>query len=100
MAVTKTYVGLNEDGTPHFHYESDGHVLLTGPVYGQITTDDGTSYDVSDAVIEIDPAHAGELAHKIGVRHEEHGHPDHGPDNPFVHECSEHCGEFARKADQ
>lgn len=99
MAITKTFLGLNPDGSPHFHYESDGAVLITGPIYGTVTTEDGTAYDVSDQVIEIDPAHAGELAHKIGVHHEETGdHPDHSPDNPFVHECTEHCGEFARKA--
>jgi len=98
VTITKTYLGLNEDGTPRFHYESDGHVLITGPIYGTVTTEDGTDYDVSDHVIEIDPAHAGELAHKIGVHHEEHGHPDHDDGHPFVHECTEHCGEFARKA--
>src|SRR2546430_7818521 len=36
--LTKTYLGQNEDGTPHFHYESDGHVVITGPVYGKMTT--------------------------------------------------------------
>jgi hypothetical protein len=100
MAVTKTYVGLNPDGTPHFLYESDGHVLITGPIYGTVQTEDGTTYDVSDQVIEIDPAHAGDLAHKIGVYHEEHGHPAHAADNPFVHDCTEHCGALARKADK
>jgi hypothetical protein len=42
MAITKTYLGLNPDGTPHFHYESDGAVLITGPIYGTVTTEDGT----------------------------------------------------------
>ena len=96
MAMTKEFLGLNDDGTPHFHYKTDGHALLTGKVYGNFTMEDGTVYDVSDAIIEIDPKHAGEIAHKIGVHHEENGHPDHGPDEPFTHQCTDHCGEFAR----
>lgn len=87
MAVTKTYVGQNDDGTPHFHYESDGHVVVTGPIYGQVTTEDGTSYDVSDAVIEVaSPEHATEVARLVGVRHAEIGHPKHDTDNPFMHQ--------------
>lgn len=91
--LTKTYLGQNEDGTPHFHYESDGPVLITGPVYGKFTTSDGTEYDVSEQVIELkSEEHGGELAHLIGVRHEERGHPHHDSSIPFVHVCTDSCG--------
>jgi hypothetical protein len=97
MTLTKTYLGRNEDGTPHFHSESDGHVVVTGPAYGQVTTSDGTAYDVSEAVIEVaGPEHAGEVSHLIGVMHEERGHPDH-PDVPFVHACTDECGALKRE---
>jgi hypothetical protein len=96
MTMNKTYLGNNPDGTPHFHYETDGHALITGKVYGNFTMEDGTVYDVSDPVIEIDPKHAGEIAHKIGVHHEENGHPDHKEGEPFVHECTDHCGDLKR----
>lgn len=98
MAITKTYLRQNEDGTPHFHYESDGHVVITGPAYGPVTTSDGTVYDVSDQVIEVaGPVHAGEVVHLIGVMHEERGHPDHAPDSPFVHTCEDSCGALKRE---
>lgn len=58
------------------HYESEGHVILTGPIQGSLTLEDGTEYDVSDAVVEIDPAHADELAHLIGQHYAENGHPE------------------------
>ncbi len=70
MAITKTYLGLNPDGSPHFRYESDGHVVVTGPVYGSVTTGDGTDYDVSDAVIEVAPDHAAEVADLIAQKQE------------------------------
>lgn len=96
--LTKTYLGQNEDGTPHFHYESDGPVLITGPVFGTFTTSDGTDYDVSEQVIEVQSEeHAGELAHLIGVHHENNGHPDHDPAIPFEHHCTASCGTFARE---
>jgi len=57
--------------------ESDGHVVLTGPIKGRVTLEDGTVYDVSPEVIEVpDQAHAAEVAHLIGLRHAEDGHPD------------------------
>jgi hypothetical protein len=77
-------------------YVSDGHVLLTGPIKGTVTLADGTVYDVSPDVVEIDPAHAGELGHLIGLHYEDNGHPEHDAEVPFVHECSDHCGEAAR----
>ncbi len=98
MTITKTYLGQNEDGTPHHHYASDGPVVITGKAYGPVTTSDGTTYDVSDQVIEVaGPEHAGEVAHLIGVLHEQRGHPDHAPDVPFVHECTDSCGALKRE---
>jgi hypothetical protein len=99
MTMTKTYLGQNEDGTPRFHYQSDGHVVITGPAYGPVTTSDGAVYDVSEQVIEVaSPEHAGEVSHLIGVMHEERGHPGHAPGHPFVHECTDHCGALKREA--
>jgi len=98
MAITKTFLGLNEDGSPHFHYSCpDGHVVFTGPAYGPVTTSDGTVYDVSEQVIEVaSPEHAGEVAHLIGVIHEENGHPKQDPGDPFAHRCTDSCGALKR----
>ncbi len=101
MAITKTYVGLNENGSPHFSYvvEGDTHAVVTGPVYGTVTLPDGTTYDVSDDVIEVASLeHAGHVAHAIGVRHQEEGHPHHDPAIPFVHACTETCPDGAAPA--
>lgn len=97
--MTKEYVGQNGDGTPHFHYKltGDGHAFMTGKVYGTFTVPDGTAYDVSEPWIEVRPEHAGELSHLIGVHHEEHGHPDHKPEDPFVHLCTDACGQLKRE---
>ena len=63
------------------------HVVLTGPIQGQVTTSDGTTYDVSEHVIEVDPAHAQEVADLIGDRYAAEGHPAHMySDVPFVHD--------------
>jgi hypothetical protein len=98
MAMTKTYLGQNPDGTPHHHYQSDGPVVITGKAYGPVTTSDGVTYDVSEPVIEVaSPEHAGEVAHLIGVVHEERGHPDHEPGEPFAHECTDSCGALKRE---
>lgn len=99
MTISKTYLGQNDDGSPRFSYASDGHVVWTGPAYGPVTTSDGTTYDVSEPVIEVaGPEHAGEVSHLIGVMHEERGHPGHAPGDPFVHECSGECGALKREA--
>jgi hypothetical protein len=99
VTITRTYLGLNEDGTPRFHYDAgDGHVVVTGKAYGPVTTSDGTVYDVSEHVIEVEsPGHAGEVAHLIGIKHEEAGHPDHADGEPFVHRCSDACGPLKRE---
>lgn len=76
MSLTVTKVGTNEDGTPLYHYQSDGHVVFTGPVTGPVTTADGTTYEVSPAVIEVaSPEHAVEVADLIAQRHMTDGHP-------------------------
>jgi hypothetical protein len=98
VTISKTYLGQNEDGSPHFHYASDGHVVVTGKAYGPVTCSDGTVYDVSEQVIEVaGPVHAGEVAHLIGVLHEERGHPDHAPGDPFAHACTDSCGALRRE---
>lgn len=98
MTITKTYLGLNEDGTPNFDYRSDGHMVMTGPAYGPVTTSDGTEYDVSEQFIEVASLeHAGEVAHLIGLIHEERGHPKHKDGTPFVHTCTDSCGALKRE---
>ena len=55
---------------------SDTHAVLTGPITGEITLDDGTTYDVTPFVVYVDSAaHAEVLAHRIGSHYERHGHP-------------------------
>lgn len=85
MALTVTKIGTNEDGTPHYHYQSDGHVVFTGPVTGPVTTADGTTYEVSPAVIEVaSEEHAAEVSDLIGQRHATDGHPT---DSAFTYEA-------------
>lgn len=93
MAVRKEYVGLNEDGSPHFAYISDDpndHLVVTGPIYGVVHVD-GEAVDVSEPVIAVD-SHAKALAvsDAIGDRHQNEGHPDFlkdplVPNDGFVH---------------
>jgi len=106
MAIAKTYLGRNPDGSPHFWYEAEpgDHVVMTGPIYGSIATADGTEYDVNEPLILARLEHLGEISHAISVRHEAEGHPEHGspgstdPDNPpFMHVCTDHCGALKRE---
>lgn len=55
---------------------STGHVLLTGPITGTVTLDDGTVVDVTQPVIAVTDEQAAEIAHKIGERYAAEGHPD------------------------
>lgn len=55
---------------------STGHVLLTGPIAGTVTLDDGTVVDVSQPAIAVSDEQAEEIAHKIGERYAAEGHPD------------------------
>jgi len=101
------------NGEPHYRQDPidpDKPVMFTGNVKGNIKLEDGTIYNVSDDWIEVEShAHAGELSHHIGVRHETEGHPAHlsrsHPDyDPFRdeyhHTCTEACGGLQRTADQ
>lgn len=77
------------DGT--LHYISDGPVVLTGPITGNVTLPDGTVVNATPAVVEVaDEAQAAALSDAIGARHQAEGHPDFvrdpGADNlGFVH---------------
>lgn len=68
MALTKTRLGTNEDGTPHYHYSGE-HVVLTGAASsGEVTLADGSKVDVTDAVVAAkDPEHAQAIAEAIAV---------------------------------
>lgn len=56
---------------------SKGHVVLTGPIQGTVTLDDGTVVDVGPQVIEVsNEEHAQEVAHLIALRYQEEGHPN------------------------
>ena len=52
------------------------HVLLTGPITGSVELEDGTVVDVSAPFIEVDDEQAAEIAHAIGKRYADEGHPD------------------------
>jgi hypothetical protein len=88
MALHKIRLGTNEDGTPHYFYQQDDPsipLVITGPITGSVATSDGTTYDVSDPVIEVQPGHELEVSDLIGQRHADEGHPLHDADKPFVH---------------
>jgi hypothetical protein len=99
------------DGTTRTAFVHDGTpsetAVATGPIYGRVTTGDGTSYNVGEDVICVPNAHLGEVMHLIGVRYEQEGHPNHsddGPDGalgePFVHICTPVCGDVGRSVDE
>lgn len=53
------------------------HIVLTGPVQGSVTLADGSTVDISPREIEVDsPEKAAEVAHLVGLRYAEEGHPD------------------------
>lgn len=53
------------------------HVVLTGPMSGSVTLADGSTVDVGPREIEVDsPEKAAEVAHLIGLRYADEGHPD------------------------
>ena len=64
------------------------HVILTGPITGTVTLADGTVVDVTDPVIEAPPERHGEIAHLIGLRYQNEGHPN---DPAFAHVCNDNC---------
>lgn len=89
MTVKYTRVGTNADGSPHFRVESDDptkRLVYTGPyIFGPVTLPDGTVYDVSPVIIEVDAGHELLVSDAIGARHQADGHPLHDDDQPFVH---------------
>lgn len=69
----------NPDGSVHKHYIADPgeHVVMTGPVTGVMTLEDGTAVNVNEAFVAVDSKEkADELADKIGMHWAETGHPD------------------------
>jgi len=53
------------------------HAVLTGPITGLVTLEDGTVLDASPAVIYVDSEEqALDAADKIGKHYEANGHPD------------------------
>lgn len=77
MALDISVDGFNPDGSPHLVIVSDGHVVMTGPITGQVTTSDGTLYDVTDPFIEVaSEEHALQISDAIGAMHVSAGHPD------------------------
>lgn len=62
------------------------HVVITGPIQGTVTCADGTVYDVSEPMVEVQEQHRQEVADLIGDRYATEGHPAHlYSDEPFVH---------------
>jgi hypothetical protein len=77
MTIQKIRLGTNEDGSPMYHYECDGPVVLTGPIQGTVTLPDGTEVDVTDTIIEVESDEQGvAVAEAIAERHVAEGHPD------------------------
>lgn len=69
------------------------HAVLTGPIKGTVTLEDGTVVDVKPDVVFVDtPEQAAEVATLIGERYAREGHPAHEYGDEFVHdaELSEH----------
>jgi hypothetical protein len=67
---------------------AEKHALITGPIKGVVTLPDGREVDVTEHVVYLDSLEdAQAVAHQIGLRHEEQGHPEHlAPgDPPFVY---------------
>lgn len=110
MTLTKL-TSTQGDGRVTHEFVHDGDptetVLFTGPIFGRVELADGTSVSVNDDYIAVPTDQVGEVMHEIGLRHERDGHPMHfedGPDGPlglpFVHLCTEHCGDVGRSAAQ
>lgn len=78
------------------------HALVTGPIQGLLTLEDGTVVNVTPAVIEVTgQEQADEISFLIGEHWVKHGHPDDIDEDddgnpvqrPFVHE---HPAKFDR----
>lgn len=61
------------------------HAVLTGPITGTITLEDGTVVDVSPQIIEVaTPEQAAEVADLIGRSYAANGHPQVEGDFQYV----------------
>lgn len=80
MTIHYDHIGTNPDGTPHFHIWSDvpdAHIVMTGPIVGDVVLPDGTHVAVSEPFIEAESQEqAIFISDAIGHRHEAEGHPD------------------------
>lgn len=66
-------------GQPHKHYIADPGevVVMTGPVTGVMTLEDGTAINVNEPFVAVaTQEQANELSDKIGQHFADHGHPD------------------------
>jgi hypothetical protein len=102
VALKWTQVGVNPDGTPMFTVESDRenpHIVFTGQhANGTVELPDGTTYDVSPPVIEVDSQeHAGLVMHLIGEMHEDENRSLLARGG-FQHECNDLCGVLKRES--
>jgi hypothetical protein len=80
VKAKKTYIKDNPDGSPYFDYDFtnvlnvDTHAaVLTGPIVGELTMDDGTVYNVTDGAIGVQLDHLDELHEKIKAAHNAEG---------------------------
>lgn len=61
------------------------HIVLTGPITGNLVLGDGTKVDVSPQMVEVDsPEQAAELADLIGREYAANGHPEVDGDFDYV----------------
>lgn len=99
MEVERIRIGDNPDGSPHFLIRAvdengvvvpDAHIVLTGPIQGEVVTSSGEKIDVTPFAVAVDTAaEALAISDAIGAQHAAEGHPDHDADQPFVHTPSE-----------
>ena len=61
------------------------HAVLTGPIRGTVTLDDGTEVDVRPEIIFVDSQEqAFEVSQKIGELYAAKGHPSHDIGDEFI----------------
>lgn len=85
MRTEKIFVdGMWRD---HIIADEGEHILLTGPIRGDVTLASGKVIDVRpDAIVVEDHCEAAEVSHLIGQRYAEEGHAHHDPSDPFVYD--------------
>lgn len=63
------------------------HAVLTGAIKGTVTLADGTVVDVKPQVVYVDThEQALEVAHLVGKRYAEEGHPSHNYGDAFEYD--------------